>query len=117
MFHKIHYDDSSNDMETVLDIDTEQFRGTYVKVIIHNKNNPYWFDKYIDQIEKSGVLDLQVVEDNLNLNLEDDSDIIDEAEDTLTILRKFSSNIETKVDKNKLDAFLSDLYAEALTVE
>jgi len=117
MFHKIHYDDSLGDMDNVLDIDAEAFRGTYVKVVIHNKLNPYWFDMYINKIEKAGVLDLQVVEDSLNLNLEDDSDIIDEAEDTLTILRKFSSNIETKVDKNKLDAFLSDLYAEALSIE
>lgn len=117
MFHKIHYDDSLGVMDAVLDIETEPLRGTYVKVVIHNKLNPYWFDMYINKIEKSGVLDLQVVEDSLNLNLEDDSDIIDEAEDTLTILRKFSSNIETKVDKKKLDAFLSDLYAEALTVE
>jgi len=117
MFHKIHYDDSLNDMDTVLDLNYEELRGSYVKVIIHNKNNPYWFDMYISKLEKCGVLDLQVVEDNLNLNLEDDSDIVDEAEDTLTILRKFSSNIESKIDKNKLDKFLTDLYAEALTVE
>ena len=117
MFHKIHYDDSMNDMESVLDIDTASFTGTFVKVIIHNKNNPYWFDMFIDKIEKSGVIDLQVVEDNLNLNLEDDSDIVDEAEDTLTILRKYCDHVGTKVDKKKLDAFLTGLYEEALTVE
>jgi hypothetical protein len=72
---------------------------------------------FIDKIEKSGVIDLQVVEDNLNLNLEDDSDIVDEAEDTLTILRKYCEHIGSNVDKKKLDTFLTGLYEEALTIE
>ena len=117
MFHKIHYDDSHNDMDTVLNLNTDALAGTMVKVIVHEKNNPYWFDMFIDKIEKTGVLDLQVVEDHLNLNLEDDSDIIDEAEDTLTILRKYTEQFGEKVDKSKLDNFLSDLYQEALSVE
>ena len=79
--------------------------------------SPYWFDMFIDKIEKCGVIDLQVVEDNLNLNLEDDSDIVEDAEDTLTILRKYTDQFSSKVDKKKLDMFLTDLYSEALTVE
>lgn len=117
MFHKVHYTDANDDMDSVLNLDTEKLSGTMVKVIVHEKNNPYWFDMFIDKIEKAGVLDLQVVEDNLNLNLEDDSDIIDEAEDTLTILRKYTDQFGDKVDKSKLDKFLTELYQEALSVE
>jgi hypothetical protein len=117
MFHKLHYDDSIVDLETILDIDTSKLAGSYVKVITHNKDNPYWFDMFISKIEKSGVIDLQVVEDNLNLQLEDDGDIVDEAEDTLTILRKYCDQVSSKIDKAQLDKFLTDLYAEALSVE
>jgi DNA repair exonuclease SbcCD nuclease subunit len=117
MFHKVHYNDSNNDMESLLDIDIDQFTGTMVKVIVHEKNNPYWFDMFIDKIEKAGVIDLQVVEDNLNLQLEDDDDIVSEAEDTLTILRKYTDQFSGRVEKTKLDNFLSTLYAEALSVE
>jgi DNA repair exonuclease SbcCD nuclease subunit len=117
MFHKVHYNDSSNDMESLLDLDTERFTGTMVKVIVHEKNNPYWFDMFIDKIEKAGVIDLQVVEDNLNLQLEDDDDIVSEAEDTLTILRKYTEQFHGRVEKTKLDNFLSTLYEEALSVE
>lgn len=117
MFYKIHYDDSVNDMNGVLDIDVEQLKGSTVKVIVHNKTNPYWFDMFIDKIEKAGVLDLQVVEDNLNLQLESDDDIYDEAEDTLSILRNYTEQLSTNVDKNKLDNFLSNLYTEALAIE
>ncbi len=117
MFHKVHYNDASNDMESLLDIDTDQLTGTMVKVIVHEKNNPYWFDMFIDKIEKAGVIDLQVVEDNLNLQLEDDDDIVSEAEDTLTILRKYTEQFHGRVEKTKLDNFLSSLYEEALSVE
>jgi hypothetical protein len=117
MFYKVHYDDSTDDMDVVLNLDTAKLAGSMVKVIVHEKNNPYWFDMFIDKIEKAGVLDLQVVEDNLNLNLEDDSDIIDEAEDTLTILRKYTEQFGDKIDKSKLDNFLSSLYQEALSLE
>lgn len=117
MFHKVHYNDASNDMESLLDIDTDQLTGTMVKVIVHEKNNPYWFDMFIDKIEKAGVIDLQVVEDNLNLQLEDDDDIVSEAEDTLTILRKYTDQFSGRVEKTKLDNFLSTLYEEALSVE
>ncbi len=117
MFNKIHYDDSNKTMDEVLDVDLEMYRNTFVKVVVHNKTNPYWFDMFVTKLEKNGVVDIQVVEDHLNLNLEDDSDIIDEAEDTLTILRKVIDSIDTNVSKKELDNFLTTLYNEALHVE
>jgi hypothetical protein len=72
---------------------------------------------YIDRLEKAGAIDIQVVEDHLNLNLEDDDDIVDEAEDTLTILRKVVDGIDTSVSKKELDSFLTTLYSEALHQE
>lgn len=117
MFNKIHYDDTEKTMEEVLDIDLNLYQNTFVKVVVHNKTNPYWFDMFVTKLEKNGVVDIQIVEDHLNLNLEDDSDIIDEAEDTLTILRKVVDGIETNVSKKELDSFLTTLYTEALHVE
>jgi len=119
MFNKIHYDDSDDltTMEEILDINLDIYRNTFVKVVVHQKTNPYWFDLFISKLEKNGVVDMQVVEDHLNLNLEDDSDIIDEAEDTLTILRKVVDGIETNVPKKDVDNFLTSLYNEALHVE
>lgn len=117
MFNKIHYDDTDKSMDEILNIDLNAYQNTFVKVVVHNKTNPYWFDMFISKLEKNGVVDIQVVEDHLNLNLEDDSDIIDEAEDTLTILRKVVEGIDTNVPKKELDNFLTTLYTEALHVE
>jgi UDP-2,3-diacylglucosamine pyrophosphatase LpxH len=118
MFQKWFYDDAKwNTFEHINGFNFEAAKGSYVKVIVKNKNNPFWFDTYIDRLEKAGALDIQVVEDNLNLQLEDDSDIVNEAEDTLTILTKVVDQWDTPVDKKRLYNFLTTLYGEALSVE
>lgn len=116
MFSKLHYNDSGKTMEDVLNVDFTEYKGKYVKVVTHTKSNPYWFDKFIESLEKSGAVDIQVVEDNLNLNLEEDEDIVNEAEDTVTILKKVVDQMDTNVDKKRLDNFLVSLYNEALSL-
>lgn len=116
MFQKWFYNDvDSNPLES--DIDFSKAEGAIIKVIVKNKNNPYWFDQYINQLEKAGTVDIQVVEDHLNLQLEDEEDLIDEAEDTLTILKNYANTISTNVETVELNKFLSDLYTEALSIE
>jgi len=118
MFNKVLYDDKEQDMDSVLNIDSNRYTGTYVKIIVRNKTNPYWFDMYIDKFEKAGVLDLQVVEDNFYLQLEDDSDIASDAEDTVTILKKYIDQLENvNIDKKRLDNFMHSLYNEAISME
>lgn len=117
LFNKIHYTDVDKTMDEILDVDFEMYQNTYVKVVVHQKTNPYWFDLFIEKLEKSGVIDLQVVDDHFNLNLEDDSDIVNEAEDTLTILRKVVDQVDSNIPKKELDNFLTLLYNEALYVE
>ena len=118
MFQKWFYDDTQwTDTDFTNTVDFAQAQGSIVKVVVKQKSNPFWFDLYIDRLQKAGALDIQVVEDHLNLNLEDDSDIIDEAEDTLTILRKAIEQIDTKVPKKQIDKYLTNLYTEAMHVE
>ena len=118
MFYKIHYDDTTwKDIEIMDSYNLQQLQGTYCKIIVHQKNNPYWFDMFIDKIEKVGVLDLKVVDDHLNLNLEDDNEFVNEAEDTVTIMNKVVQQMDISVDKGKLQSFLKNLYGEAMTIE
>jgi nanoRNase/pAp phosphatase (c-di-AMP/oligoRNAs hydrolase) len=115
MFYKVIYDDSAGDMNAVLNVNV--IAGTYVKVIVMNKTNPYWFDMFIDKLEKGGAHDIQVVDDHHNLNLEDDEDIVDEAEDTVTIMKKYIDKFNLSVDKTELSKVVQSLYDEALTLE
>lgn len=117
IFHKVWYDDLNKEMDDVLARDFNTYHDGLVKVIVTNKTNPYWFDMFIERLEKAGTVDIQVVEDHLNLNLEDDDDIVNEAEDTITILNKYIDQLDVSVDKKKLDSLMRTLYTEALAQE
>ena len=118
LFHKVWYDDTDLDMAGLLE-QTKSFadyENKIVKVIIKTKDNPALFDVFIEKLEQVNPMQVQVVQDHLHLDLEDDDDIIDEAEDTLTILNNYVDNLEIKNEKVDLQSLLRALYDEALQV-
>lgn len=112
MFAKVWYDDRKD-----TNIDVDLLKNKFVKVIVSNKDDLYNFDRFIDKIEKVGVINLQVVEDHLNLNLEGDEDIVNEAESTVDIFKKYIDQIDVNINKKKLESTIVGLYNEALTVQ
>jgi DNA repair exonuclease SbcCD nuclease subunit len=116
-FAKIIYDDLDKDVDYIMKFDPEEYRNKFIKVIIKNKINPYWFDTFIERLDSVGVHDMQVVEDHLNLNLEEDADIINEAEDTMTILRKYLNSMSANTDKKRVETIVHDLYVKAQSIE
>lgn len=117
MFYKVQYNDANQPADYYKHFEVEQYASKIVKVIVTTKDNPICFDKFIERIEKAGVADLQVVDDHLNLDLEGDEDIVNEAEDTVTILKKYINQIDVPVDKKSLNNLMQELYQEALSVE
>jgi predicted phosphodiesterase len=118
MFSKLWYNDSGANLEKLLDLDSTQVTGKYIKLIVSNKDNPYWFDMVCGKLEKMDPIGIQIVEDHLNLNLEDADDIVNEAEGTLDIFRKHINQIHTaNLNKDKLERVITDLYNQALVVE
>lgn len=117
MFHKITYDDTGKSESDVTELPFEDYKGCYTKVIIRNKENPFWFDKVIEGLQNADAAAIQIVEDHLWLDI-DDEDIVDEAEDILTILSKYVDGLDVQgVDKKSLDKLLRSLYTEALTMQ
>jgi DNA repair exonuclease SbcCD nuclease subunit len=117
MFKKVWYNDTD---ATFLnsEVDYAQYKNCMLKVIIQEKTNLFWFDKFIENIESESPLDIQIVEDHLNLNLEEDSDIVNEAESTIDIFKKYISGFDEKtINKEKLENKIVELYNEALSVE
>lgn len=118
VFDKIWYDDTDvKDITELTNQDFSSFKDRIIKVIVTNKTNPYWFDRFIDTLEKANVYDLQVVEDHLNLDLEGEEDLIDEAESTLTICHQYIDSLKDTINKERLKTFVSKLYQEALELE
>ena len=116
MFYKINYDDSISE-EKYKTMSFEKYEGCYVKVIVVKKENPFVFDLLIDNLYKAGVADISIVEDFSELELESNQELIDQAEDTMTILSKFIDNTPIKIDGNKLKDIMRGLYTEALNTE
>lgn len=120
LFHKFWYNDAGKTLDQVLNVDTDELKHAYIKVVVTEKTNPYWFDMFVDKLEKSGIADLQIVDDHLNLSLDDDEDLVDEAEDTLTSIKKFAAAYLHDKEPQllvELNSLLDNLYHEALQME
>lgn len=117
MFIKIKYDDSETDFEYWKKYNYSLLKDCYVKLIAINKQNPFLFDSVLDNIYKAGVCDLSIVEDFTELTLEDDEELIDQAEDTMTILSKYIDGLTVDVEVDKLKTLMRELYIEAINTE
>ena len=117
MFHKITYDDNTRDFEFWNMIDFDQWKDCYVKIVVAHKQNPYLFDNVIDRLYKAGVADIAVVEDFTDSSVELDEEIINQAEDTMTILNKYIDGLTLNVESVKLKNIMKELYIESLNVE
>jgi len=115
MFHKIYYDDEEMTLESIQNDDYSVYKGCYVKLVIVNKKNPFWFDTLMDKLYAADVADISVVE-NFDQDLDIEDDMINEAEDTLTILSKYVNSLNID-NKKELDNLLISLYNESLTLE
>lgn len=118
MFSKIWYDDANTTLEKlVTGTSFIDHKNTYVKVIVTNKLNPFWFEKFCQRLEKVGVISMQIVDDHLNLNLENDEQITGEAESTLDLFIKNIDNVQGNVDRYQLERVIRELYEEAQHLE
>jgi len=94
-------------------MDYSKFDGKFVKIIVVNKDNPYWFDSFLDKVHASNPLHVAVVDDNKHMDFFDDSEI-DDIEDTLTIVEKYVDSLEIQGKKKPLNDLMTSLYDEAL---
>jgi hypothetical protein len=116
MFHKIYYDDDKMTLESIQNEDYSKYKDCYIKVVVVKKNNPFWFDTLIDNLYKVDAGDISVVENFDEDFLIGDENLIDEAEDTMTILSKYVNSLNID-NKKELDTLMKSLYTESLAVE
>jgi len=118
MFHKLMYDDVAETISEINAKDMLPYAGKYVKVVVLNKTNPYLFDKYMNNLYNVNPADITIAEDFTDYSEGLEDDMVDQAEDTLTILNKYVDSIkQEKIDNGKLKSILKELYIEALNQE
>jgi hypothetical protein len=88
-----------------------------VKVIVASKSNPVLYDMFLDNLYKVTPLDLTIVEDFTDYSEISDDDIVDQSDDTVTLLDKYIDGIEIDLDKTKLKNQIREIYLEAQNLE
>ena len=117
MFHKIIYDDRNETPESISGKNYDHYAQTYVKVVVANKTDSVLYDMFLDALTKVSPLDITVVEDFTDYVEMSDSDIIDQSDDTVTILDKYVDGLEMTLDRDRLKKQLRDIYLEAQKLE
>jgi hypothetical protein len=118
MFHRIVYDDKEQSITEITSKNLDKYTNTYVKVVVVNKTNPYLFDKFMSSLYNVNPVDITIAEDVIDLTEGLDDDIVNQAEDTITIINKYVDGIkEEHIDNTRLKTVLRELYVEALNTE
>ena len=115
MFVKVVYSDRGKQLEEIMNVDFDTLKNSYVKIIVQDKENPYWFDLFVEEIEKRAI-DVKI-QDIIYEIRENDEDPINCEADIQNLLNKFVMKGKFNCDKNKLYSTLVQLYNEALTLE
>ena len=111
MFHKLTYDDTKELTE-----DFSNLKNKYIKIVVVQKTNPQKFDTFMDDIYKMNPIDVTIVED-VNEMVNNEEDVVDQAQDTLTILSNYIDQQTIQVEPQKLKTVMRELYLEALSSE
>ena len=115
IYKKIYYDDTENDYTKH---DVSQYKEHYVKLIVVNKKDLYKFDMFVDRLLMADAFDVKIIEDFSELDASNVSDdIVENTEDTMTLLEKYINELDVTLDKNRLKNTMKALYNEAQDLE
>ena len=118
IFHRITYDDKAETIKEIDGKDLTGYKNCYIKVVVMNKTNPYLFDKFMNNLYNVNPADITIVEDFSELGEGLEDEMVDQAEDTLTILGKYIDSVEeSNIDNVKLKKLMKELYVEALNTD
>ena len=114
--HKIYYNDETTDYNNY---DFSECDDKYIKLVVEKKKDYFMFDKFVDDIyKKSKLYDLKIIEDYSDLDASSvDDDIVENAEDTPTLLDTYIEQTDTTLDKHRLKTLMKSLYTEAFDYE
>ena len=119
VFHMVAYDDVKNPdiLEKINATDYSKYKDCYVKIVCVNKTNPYAFDVLLDKLYQAQAADISIVEDVNSFIDNNSDDLIDEAQDTITILDNYIQGLTLPIESDKMKHYMREIYTEALSLE
>jgi DNA repair exonuclease SbcCD nuclease subunit len=115
IFHKVYYNDTKwKSVDAMLDsLDVSLYAGCYVKMVVEKKTNPYWLDMFFDKLEKSDIVNLQIIDESLNQLYTEFQEEAGSLDDTMAILNKYILGLDLEQNKESLETLMRGLYDEA----
>ena len=113
MFHAVTYNDKGGPINSD-SFDCEYLENAYVKLYVEHKEHPYSFDQFMDKLYECGVEKITVIEEVVDVS-DDEKEIVDLAQDTVTLINSEVDMLEEIKDKEKMKRLIRDLYMESLS--
>jgi len=119
IFKMMAYDDVKHPdiFEKIKSTDYSHYKDCYVKIVCVNKTNPYNFDYLLDKLSKANPLDISIVEDISVFKDNEEDVVLDQTQDTPTLLDSYIEGLTLPVDNVRMKKFMRDIYTEALSLE
>lgn len=114
LFHKIIYNDSIDSREKILKKDFSSYANTYVKVVVSNKSKPSLFDQMLDKLYSFNPQSISITDDHHNVYEQSEEDILEETQDTMTIVHNYIEAEEFEDDfKKQVARKMEEFYHKA----
>lgn len=119
IYKMMSYDDVKTEdiIQKIKNTDFTQYKNKYVKVLCINRENTFAFDMLIDALYKAGPVDISVIEDVTTFTDNQEDDVIDQAQDTTTILTNYIRGLTLNVDNDKMVNYMRSIYNDAISME
>ena len=109
LYKIINYNDTPRQLFKFSD-----YNGKIVKVVVRQKTSEREYEMFMDSLMKANPSDVKVVERTDDLVF--GGDIVEQTEDTITLLDKYVDDLETNLNKSRIKGIIKKIYQEACEV-
>ena len=109
LYKIINYNDTPRQLFKFSD-----YSGKIVKVVVRQKTSEKEYDMFMDSLMKANPFDVKIVERTDLLTF--GGEIVEQTEDTITLLDKYVDDLETNLNKSRIKSIIKDIYQEACEV-
>ena len=91
-----------------------EYSGKIVKVIVRQKTSEKEYDMFMDALFNTNPVDVKVIERTDDIIF--GGDIVNQTEDTMTLLDNYVDDLETDLNKSRIKGLIKEIYQEACEV-
>jgi DNA repair exonuclease SbcCD nuclease subunit len=116
MFRLCKYDDTNYKPGMLKNLDFSKYADSYVKVVVVTRNDPFVFDMFMDKLYAVNPIDVSIVEVVSTFVDNAEDEVIDEAQDTPSILDGYISGLTLPIETDRMKKYMRSIYKEAITI-